>query len=516
MAGHESVREAADRSGLRAIGPVLATILALAATLVALVPMNRPAVAQVAGAAADSFPHLAHQGLFPLCVGCHTGIPDGNLATAYPDPISCDGCHNGIEQPTVDWEPEPLPAGLVDFSHPTHTAAVAADPGSEPELDCAACHVEPGGARLAVAPLNAGSCLSCHDQDPDDHYAASTDCASCHRPLAGSETGERLMVEMSGAPAALVPADHGSDDFVATHAPTATEADVRCSTCHIQERCASCHVAIDRPALDAVPIAPRGWELPSMPATYPTPSTHLDDGFDLTHGVPAPTTADCSTCHTRNDCLSCHIQPAPAVIDSLVTWPDTLDQPPRVQAPGVGLVLPSPNSHQSPFFMTAHPLLSSGQPDTCATCHEQSFCTTCHEQPGETGFHPGGFVLRHAPAASSAFQDCSSCHSTERFCRECHVQMGTGSTGRLGPGFHDAEPLFLLRHGTAARRDLESCASCHTQNDCRQCHSQTGAFGVSPHGPDFDAASAQAANPFICSACHIGAIGEPIGGGGVP
>jgi hypothetical protein len=82
--------------------------------------------------------------------------------------------------------------------------------------------------------------------------------------------------------------------------------------------------------------------------------------------------------------------------------------------------------------------------------------------------------------------------------------MSPGRTGgRLGTGFHDAEPLWLLRHGQAARQGLESCASCHEQNQCMQCHSTLGAFKVSPHGPDFDARRAQKRNAAICLACHI-------------
>lgn len=76
--------------------------------------------------------------------------------------------------------------------------------------------------------------------------------------------------------------------------------------------------------------------------------------------------------------------------------------------------------------------------------------------------------------------------------------------GRLGQGFHDAEPLWLLRHPQAARQGLESCTSCHTQQDCMQCHSTVGSFQVNPHGRDFDARRAQKRNAAICLACHLG------------
>ncbi|HUH12594.1 MAG TPA: hypothetical protein VMK65_05770, partial [Longimicrobiales bacterium] len=99
--------------------------------------------------------------------------------------------------------------------------------------------------------------------------------------------------------------------------------------------------------------------------------------------------------------------------------------------------------------------------------------------------------------------ECSNCHDTQAFCRACHTQAGMTSTGRLGSGFHDAEPLWLLRHGQGARQGLESCASCHAQRDCMQCHSELGAFRISPHGKDFDPERFRGRNQQICFACHI-------------
>jgi hypothetical protein len=126
------------------------------------------------------------------------------------------------------------------------------------------------------------------------------------------------------------------------------------------------------------------------------------------------------------------------------------------------------------------------------------------------GFHPPNFVLRHAAAGYGRRLECATCHNTQLFCRDCHRNSaGLGSTGRLGPRYHDAEPIWLLRHGQAARQTLETCTSCHTQRDCMQCHSTLGAFRVSPHGPGFDARGAQRANPQICRACHVG---DPLGG----
>ncbi len=130
-------------------------------------------------------------------------------------------------------------------------------------------------------------------------------------------------------------------------------------------------------------------------------------------------------------------------------------------------------------------------------------CASCHDAQGPAVFHPDNFVARHASASFGGASECASCHDSERFCRNCHVQAGLGSVGRLGTGYHDAEPVWLLRHGQAARQGLESCASCHRQTECLQCHSQTGAFRISPHAPGFDARRAWERNPVICTACHL-------------
>jgi hypothetical protein len=126
----------------------------------------------------------------------------------------------------------------------------------------------------------------------------------------------------------------------------------------------------------------------------------------------------------------------------------------------------------------------------------------------EAAYHPPDFVLRHSSLAYGRRLECSSCHETRAFCADCHARLGMRATGRLGPGFHDAEPLWLLRHGQAARQGLESCASCHRQNDCRQCHSELGAFKVNPHGPSFDASRARERNAAACFLCHLS---DPIG-----
>jgi hypothetical protein len=453
------------------------------------------AVAWDSAQEADSFPHLAHDGLFPLCTGCHEGIDEGDRANFYPEPASCNGCHDGVEERRVDWSvPAPL-VGLVDFSHPVHADEVAAE--GEDAVSCAGCHVAEEGERLELVPLEAERCLTCHEVPAEDHLERA-DCASCHRSVAEVPGGDALRLQLS------TPADHdvGSDAYLLAHGALDAGDEARCATCHTQDRCLSCHVSPDVPAIQSLPGSPADWAPLEAEARYPIPSGHTEDVFEVTHGRPAPAAADCSTCHTRDDCAACHIAPLPSAAEQLPPRP-------QVQAPGVGLDPQQPVSHQTPFFMTAHTVLASTAPDACATCHTQTYCADCHDAQRTPGYHPQGFALRHAAQAGSQAAECSTCHNTAAFCLQCHVEVGFGSVGRLGPGYHDAEPLWLLRHGQGARQGLEQCASCHTQRECLQCHSQLGAFKVSPHGPEFDAVQARDRNPWICLACHLG---DPLGG----
>jgi len=456
---------------------------------------------------ADSFPHLEHQGLFPLCEGCHEGIATGDDARSMPEPATCLRCHDGADLDRVEWSPAPPVAGHLDFSHPDHAREVARE--DEAPVDCAGCHVEPAGGRMELVPLDAGRCLECHGAEPDSHFRLPNDCAQCHRPLAGVDGGDERFRNLAE------PAEHEGRRFVLeVHGREALEDVSRCATCHVEDQCAGCHVDASLEPIPSVPSAPAHWNVPLLAAEYPTPGTHDAPSFDRTHGRPEPAAADCSTCHTRNDCAACHVAPLPASARALPERPaggrpETMAQvaKPQVRAPGVGLEDAVPGSHESPFFLSAHPVLASTAPDACASCHTQGYCAECHDAPRSPGYHPPSFGLRHSAAVGTQAMECSNCHNTAAFCRECHVEMGLESVGRLGQGYHDAEPVWLIRHGPAARQGLEQCASCHTQKNCLQCHSQLGAFKVSPHGPDFDAARAQEKNPWICRACHIGAIG---------
>ena len=452
------------------------------------------------GGEQEAFPHEEHAGLFPLCTGCHEGVPEGDEATFYPAFAQCQGCHDGVDLDSVRWSPPPVDeAEPIRFTHPGHIDAVS-DAG-DPELACVACHTAEGAPRMAVrGELVVERCFACHAHPAEDHFV-DAECQVCHPSAAETAMASEWLGRLP------TPADHVTSEFLPErHGELAGADPARCATCHTQERCASCHVDAERVAeIGDMPAAPPSLELPRFAAHYVAPPSHQAPDFASAHGKGA-TAQTCATCHTRDDCAACHAGAAPAVV---ATLPDAAD----VMAPGVLLQRRTPSNHEPAGFLEDHGTLAAAAPSTCTSCHTRTMCSDCHQAAGVDAtalpalagpqFHPTNYMARHSAEAYGRRLECSSCHDTGAFCRDCHQQAGFEATGRLGPGFHDAEPLWLLRHGAAARQALESCATCHEQRDCLQCHSTVGSFQVNPHGDGWSPEAARKRNPGICLVCHI-------------
>ena len=113
----------------------------------------------------EPFPHDEHRGLFPLCTGCHEGIPDGDEATYYPPPEQCVECHDGVDEERVTWTGPTTEVTNLDFDHPTHDRELAA--AGDPELDCSDCHTQEGADRMDVRLTVVDRCLSCHAHEAE-------------------------------------------------------------------------------------------------------------------------------------------------------------------------------------------------------------------------------------------------------------------------------------------------------------------------------------------------------------
>jgi hypothetical protein len=254
------------------------------------------------------------------------------------------------------------------------------------------------------------------------------------------------------------------------------------------EECAFCHV----PAVDTKLAEARILD-------FPSPASHEAPRFIASHGALAKQAAEtCATCHDRSSCSGCH-GGASHVPSAVLEMPQ-----PRADGPrGVPIQGGSGAGYHPPGFSQRHATAAStGQAD-CTTCHSESSCIECHDGLGSPSFHPLNFLASHGPEAYGRVSDCRSCHNSEAFCRECHLNVGMRGEGGLVAPFHDGQALWVLSHPQAARQDLESCVSCHQQNDCLRCHSASSGLGVSPHGPDFDASEMRSRNPGMCELCHV-------------
>lgn len=476
----------------------------------------------------QGFPHDEHAGLFPLCEGCHLAVESGDSAAHYPEAALCARCHDGVDAARVTWAGPQQVLTNLRFDHEVHARAVADSGG----LACETCHA-PGGEPMAVVRALNTTCLGCHAHRATDHLI-DADCATCHVPLAATALPAERILELP------IPPSHERDDFLPVEHGALARAEVEsCQTCHTRERCTSCHVnSALVPAIAAIPPAGAALAIPRFTASYPVPSSHQTPGWIEEHGTGA-SVESCSTCHTRDDCETCHRVRAPRIVAALPARRE-------VEAPGVvTLSTVAPRSHASPGFPRNHGSLAATALTSCTTCHAREMCSECHDRSAladiapadaprapaptpvadtvervrraadpETRFHPATFLLRHSTSAYGRRLECANCHDVRVFCRDCHIQGGlatTGGTGRLRTAFHDAEPLWLLRHARAARQGLESCTACHSQRDCLQCHSTIGAFRINPHGDGFDARRAQDRNPVICFACHLA---DPLARGG--
>ena len=482
----------------------------------------------------EPFPHEPHARLFPLCEGCHEGVPDGDRRTFYPAMALCERCHNGTDEARVNWRPPETRPTSLNFSHPLHER-VAVQAGDT--LECAGCHVSEGAARMAVRRrVEPERCLSCHAHRAANHFVDAR-CEQCHFPLAQTRLPTARIVNFSE------PSSHDRPDFLERlHGELARTEPQRCSVCHTRETCESCHVdAARNREVRNLPAAPQGMNVPTPSPRYFLPASHREPEWVQRHGGPAQAQiADCAACHTRESCMSCHAQQLPRAAANL----------PRraaVAAPGVSTTIKAPPTHATPLFEVEHGNLASARPQSCRGCHARTECEKCHtasnvgkdatpkeraaglfahgatrdsarswsavydtvrtrmQSPrgGRADFHPANFLERHASASYGRNLDCQNCHETATFCRDCHERRGMGAVGRLQSAFHDAQPDWLLNHGRPARQGLESCASCHKQRDCTQCHSETGAFRINPHGPGFDAERMIKRNPRVCYACHL-------------
>jgi hypothetical protein len=224
----------------------------------------------------------------------------------------------------------------------------------------------------------------------------------------------------------------------------------------------------------------------------------IDYGAELTS--PDPLMKDCYSCHNgqtvaSNACESCHISTADL----------------------------KPQSHRNTSFITSHKFASREFDADCIMCHNNSTnsCQECHDattaiteentadnfyapyapspsidgpkQQRITRVHELNYRFIHGIDAKGKTVECQSCHQLETFCANCHQSEGGDfALSGIEPVSH-FKPNFTTfgvgsgggEHAVLARRDIESCISCHDAQGadpaCMNCHlDNDGIKGTNP------------------------------------
>ena len=172
-------------------------------------------------------------------------------------------------------------------------------------------------------------------------------------------------------------------------------------------------------------------------------------------------------------------------------------------------------------WLRGHRVLAGRAAKNCDQCHQQKFCLDCHSGGGTADdlsaenfgrdykpkTHRSDWINIHPIKSVDNPQSCTRCHDV-KFCNECHSKFPAGNLrikshrplGASGQtyGFNDSE------HSIEARRNLQSCQSCHPEGDvCIQCH-RSGR--TNPHPRNWNGISGSyrdRAGSKVCLKCHV-------------
>jgi len=167
-------------------------------------------------------------------------------------------------------------------------------------------------------------------------------------------------------------------------------------------------------------------------------------------------------------------------------------------------------------FIRGHRVLASKAGNNCNQCHEHKWCLDCH-QGGGTGddlarenfghdykpkSHRSDFINIHPMKAQDNPQQCYRCHEAKSFCNSCHSRFPKGSL-RIKSHLRSGDSqtyMWSSEHATEARRNLQSCQTCHADGDvCLQCHSASSGAKINPHPRGFKTGNR---NNKTCRVCH--------------
>jgi c(7)-type cytochrome triheme protein len=312
---------------------------------------------------------------------------------------------------------------IIKFSHSAH----------DDMAECSDCHsavtesTSMGGSLLPVK----DDCAACHDVEDDDN------CEMCHY----EDVNE-----------ALIPS---SSAILFNHKFHITDQSLECEKCHsgLFEVDYSFESATAKPDMNTcftchnnTTIASNACEQCHISTVNLLPENHKTVGFFKNHKFADET--DCQMCHeTETFCEDCHV--ATIGIDETNMS----------------------NDFYTPY--SPHNYVDGVKQQTISRVHDLNFRFT------------------HGIEAKGKTDNCQTCHQTETFCAECHAsEDGDFAMGGIIPLSHTSSSFVTgltpgSEHAILAKRDIESCASCHdvqgADPNCILCHSDPdGVKGTNP------------------------------------
>lgn len=169
-------------------------------------------------------------------------------------------------------------------------------------------------------------------------------------------------------------------------------------------------------------------------------------------------------------------------------------------------------------FLRSHRTIAGKAGNNCAQCHDQSWCLDCHQGGGINAdlsrstfgrdyvpkSHRSDFVNLHPLKALDNPQSCYRCHD-QKYCNACHARFPKGSLRIKShlPSGSGQTYIWSGEHAAEARRNLQSCQSCHPDGDvCLRCHSAKGGSGINPHPRSFKGGNISSRTSKTCRVCH--------------
>lgn len=278
-----------------------------------------------------------------------------------------------------------------------------------------------------------------------------------------------------------------------------------CESCHqeqLEKTCTFCHVGDDPLAYAAkkTPVRELVFSHKFHVGEQKAECATCHAGIETSEqpvGEHVPTMATCTTCHDNakasNACERCH----------------------------TNLASLRPREHNRTDFMKEHAKVAQKLDANCGTCHAEESCQECHNGSdlvrvnlagrdrqtlhmprlfaisrgqGMTllKVHDANFRMTHGLAAKGKAQECQTCHDQQEFCSTCHFSGGNANQDVFKPANHGLPGFVTLgvgtgggAHATLAKRDIETCASCHdaagADPTCATCHTDhDGIKGTNP------------------------------------